>query len=142
MRDAVQKLLRSLRDGSYREHTFPKLEWTDIPALLERAESTASLKSIPCNPLSSMWQTECTEGMAILWLIEGVRKGGQVPSLNPLCFKSAGDKGAKKRWTEASEDNHAELARAYRAWWQKIQRWGPKGGAIVDPLKGTGLHWY
>ena len=137
--ERVDKLFRSMKDGTYDSTMHPRLVWEDIPALIAKADSTTPLKSIPTNMISSYLQRECTEGMAALWLAEGVRKGKRFPSLNPLCLKRG---VGKTDWCKASEENHKEAAKAYRAWWDKAKSLKPEKGAEIDPLEGTDLAWY
>lgn len=136
---AVKKLFDSMRTGKYAGVDCPRLELADVPALLEHVDSTTMLKTFPTNPLSSQRQTQCSEGMVALWLIESVRQEGKYPSLNPLCFK---DGIEKKDWDKASEDNHKDVAKAYKAWWKKAKTLSPEKARAIDPLKDTGLSWY
>ena len=46
---------------------IPKFVWSDIPILLELAESTRNAKRIPQPMLSSYIQSRCREGMIALW---------------------------------------------------------------------------
>ena len=135
----VKKLFESMRNGKYADRiTFPRLDHTDIPALLEYADGIKTLKSFPRNPFSSQFESECSEGMVALWLIEGVRKGGQYPSLNALCLQ----RGVKNEdWAKASEANHKQVATAYRAWWEKAKGLSAEKAKELDPLAGTDLYW-
>lgn len=135
----VKKLFDAMRNGKNPEVEFPRLDLTDVPALLELADSTKMLKSFPRNPLSSQFERQCSEGMVALWLIEGVRKGSKYPSLNALCFK---DGVQVNDWTAESEANHKEVAKAYRAWWKKARTLTPEKANEINPLTGTSLHWY
>jgi hypothetical protein len=135
----VKKLFEAMRSGEYDEFEFPKLDLTDVPAVLEYADSTKTLKIFPRHTLSSQYEATCSEGMVALWLIEGVRKGGKYPSLNSLCFKVGVE---VKDWTKASEDNHKAVAKAYRAWWDKAKSLTPEKAKALDPLKNTGLSWH
>ncbi len=134
----VKVLFESMRSGNYAAITFPQLDLADVPTLLEYADSTKPLRSFPRNPLSSQLEVDFSEGMVALWLIEGVRQGDRYPSLNALCFKAG---GGGKDWSKASEDNHKEVARAYRAWWEKAKSLPHDPAKALDPLKGTGLAW-
>ena len=135
----VKHLFESMRQGTFAEVTFPQLELSDVPGLLTYADSTRTLKRFPTNLLSSQRQVECSEGMVALWLVEGIRQGGKFPSLNALCFKA----GVQKQdWTKASEDNHKEVAQAYRAWWSKAKKLPPHEAKAIVPLQGTNLSWY
>ncbi len=137
--DRVRDLFDSMAKGTYTEALFPKLGWEDIPALLERAASTKVLTNFPCSPDSSQSEEFCSEGMVALWLVEGVRKGGWFASLNALCF---GPADAKATWGERSEANHERVRAAYAAWWTRARGLAREQAAALDPLEGTGLHWY
>ena len=110
-----------------------------MPALLDYVDSIGTLTSFPRSPLSSQFEQECSEGMVALWLIEGIRKGGNYPSLNSLCFKVGVE---AKDWTKASEENHKAVARAYRTWWESAKSLAPEKAKAIDPLKDTGLAWH
>jgi len=138
-RQNVKKLFQSMNAGAYHDCDFPNLVWADIPDLLKIADSTTVLRTFPRNSLSSQRQPECTEGMVALWLVEGIRQGGRYPSLNAPCFKQ----GVKeKNWSKASEKNHAELTKVYRAWWERVRHVDREKASKIDPLRGTTLHWY
>src|SRR4051794_4946826 len=136
--DRVKPLFESMRDGKYRGDKFPVLEWADIPALLALADGTDDLKSYLTNPLSSVGPGRCPEGVAALWLVEGLRKGGKYPSLNPRVtgFPTPGADRAKeqKAWEKAA-------AKAYKDWWAKVKDLPPAKAREVDPLADTGLNW-
>jgi hypothetical protein len=135
----VKKLFEAMRSGEYVEIEFPKLDLTDVPALLEYADSTKTLKIFPRHTLSSQYEATCSEGMVALWLIEGVRQGGKYPSLNSLCFKVGVE---AKDWTKASEDNHKNVVKAYRAWWDKAKFLSAEKAKALNPLKDTRLSWH
>lgn len=137
--EKVKALFESMEKGEYRDGDFPRLDQSDIPALLKFADSTVILKTFPRSPASSQYEKSCSEGMVALWLIEGIRKGGKYPSLNSLCFKGP-VRGSN--WTKASEDNHVVVAKAYRAWWEKVKNLTAKEASEVDPLKDTGMSWH
>ena len=135
----VQALFDAMRTGKDQENEFPKLELADVPALLELADSAKPLKTFPRSPFSSQYEPECSEGMVALWLIEGVRQGGKFPSLNALCFKTG---GVAKDWTAASEANHAEVAKLYRAWWKKAASLAADDAKAIAPLRDSGFAWH
>jgi hypothetical protein len=128
-------LLDQMRAGTYRGDgfSFPKLAWDDIPGLLDHAGSSEKLKVFPTNPISSLSMPACTEGVMALWLVEGVRKGGKYPSLNPLLVPVEEGK------LQNSPDEVA--ARAYKTWWFKVKTLPPEKAREVNPLEGTGLRW-
>jgi hypothetical protein len=135
----VKALFDRMHAGTYRDDFLnpPKLEWADIPALLDRAESTRLLEAFPRNPISSQYERAAPEGVVALWLVEGLRKGGRYASLNARLTTAAGEaKG------EAFEGNNKAAAKAYRAWWAKVKDLPPAKAREVDPLEGTGLRWW
>jgi hypothetical protein len=137
--DRVEKLFRSMRDGSYRQDQadwqFPVLRWEDIPALLKLGGSKEKLKRFPINPLSSQAeQVAPREGVVALWCIDGIRKGGKFPSLNALLEKEGK--------IDRSEDAQMRAYEAYQRWWKKVEKMPVEDARKVEPLVGTGLHWY
>ncbi|MCB9832254.1 MAG: DUF4943 family protein [Planctomycetes bacterium] len=136
----VARLFAAMKAGEYARRSFPELGWEDLRALLDRAASRETLTDFPRNPISSQYQVECSEGMVALWLMEGIRQGGHFASLNALCFRDAMADG--QDWGAASEANHEALLAAYSAWWEKARVRSVAEAAMIDPLAGTGLHWY
>lgn len=137
----------------------PKFLWSDIPTLLELAESTRVMKeNIPSNMISSYAAMECTEGMVALWLIEGLRRkqldllaqeeGLSYPGsnarwyynlpFNPICRIE----GVGMKECEKSEEIHRKTVEAYTAWWKKVVALPPREAAVVNPLGGTGTAWF
>lgn len=150
----VDAIFSYLEQGKYSEIGFPKvLNWSSVPELLVWAKSTRVLghphkpgdKSlqvdtgqVPMNFISSHLQASCTEGMVALWFIEGVRKGGDFASLNPLCVPA----NPKHDLINGYEESHPKALAAYQAWWNKVKVEPAKLGPTINPLAGTGLHWY
>ncbi len=134
LRERVRNLSASLREGAFSGAEFPKLNWDDIPALLELASRKDRLASVPSNPISSRSQKRCTEGTAALWLIEGIRQGGNWASLNPVLLS-----GNLNAPPDQLQD---DAVKAYRAWWQKVKGLPRDRAATIDPLADTGLRWY
>jgi hypothetical protein len=137
--DRVRPLFDSMLNGTYTTPVFPVLTWDDIPALLALADSKRLPSSFPHNPLSSQSQSTCSEGMVALWLVEGIRRGGQFASLNPLCLGNAAE---EEPWTTTSERNHDRVLTAYREWWKNVNGFARDRAAAMNPLEGTGLHWH
>ena len=138
--ERVERLFASMRDGTYKgDLTFPELKWEDIPALLERGKSTTRLKSFPSNWLSSYVQDGAEEGTVALWLIDGLRRGGKWPSLNPLCL---GREKPGEKMEETSRRNLPTARKAFEVWWQKVEKLKPQEAAEIRPLDGTTLRWY
>jgi hypothetical protein len=137
----VDNLFEEFRLGEFDTNEFPRMQFDDIPALLERADSEKRLKNFPRHSGSSQYEEECSEGMVALWLIEGIRKGKGFPSLNSLCLREA-DARNDDDWTKASERNHKDVAKLYRAWWKKARELPRKEARKLDPLKDSGLNWH
>jgi hypothetical protein len=134
--DRVTVMFDEMRSRKYAQtgFDFPKLEWSDIPALLARADSTKELKTFPTNPISSLHIPNRLEGMVALWLVEGVRKGGKYPSLNPRFLPEG--------YTTKERGEHQQaVAKAYRAWWAEVKALPPAEARAGDPLAGTGYAW-
>ena len=121
---------------------FPAVAWTDVPALLARADSRAPLPRFPVNPLSSQRQDRCDEATMALWMIEGLRRDLPLgyPSLNPLLLGRDDPPGAD--WQERSDTHLLAAAEAYRAWWRRAADRAPGTHRADDPLAGTGLAWH
>lgn len=139
----VDALFSAMRKGTYRQKGLrpPKLAWSDIPALLKRAESVKPLKCFPRNPLSSYLQLRCREGIVALWLIESLRQGPEpkFPSLNAFLVRPGDDNGQPLE--AISEGNHQAALRAYQAWWKKVAKLPPREARAVAPLANAGLRW-
>jgi hypothetical protein len=135
----VESLFRSMRDGSYQlpdaGKWFPNLKWEDIPALLRLGDSKFRPKAYPVNPISSQAEVVApTEGVIALWLIEGLRKGGKLPSLNALLVNEG-----KFDRTEAAQTQAYE---AYQRWWTNVEKLPVDEARKVEPLGGTKLRWH
>jgi hypothetical protein len=125
---------------------WPKYGWSDIPYLLELAESTVNAERIPKLMISSHIQRHCREGMIALWLIEGLRRGqadvirkqtGHASGLpgNPICRKG------EKQNSENSPSLHDEVLKAYKIWWRTVRTLPPEAAALFYPLDLTDLKW-
>ncbi|HVK12627.1 MAG TPA: DUF4943 family protein [Gemmataceae bacterium] len=136
--EKVDKLFAGMRDGTYRGSGtrgfgFPDVGWEDVPALLARAEEEEPLRTFPTNPLSSAARHACREGVAALWLVEGIRQGGKFPSLNPA-FAGSDDRAG------ATPEELKAAARAYRAWWERAKG-KPEAAKALDPLADAPTRW-
>ncbi len=136
----VKVMFDAMRDGKYKHDVvgFPDLSWSDIPALLEKAEGTTELKNFPTNPYSSRIEKTCTEGVMALWLVEGLRQGNKYASLNAVLVPAADAERVPGKQEEATQ---ALAARAYRVWWAKVKDLPPEKAREVNPLEGTGMRW-
>lgn len=146
--ESVAELFRMMHDGEFGKHysviSPPKLDWTDIPSLLAKAESSESLASFPIHTLSSQSQSDCSEGVVALWLIESIRSQGEYPSLNPMfhCL----DKNDPLKGKEM----HQAALEAYQNWWSSISESVDldddeavsKAIESTNPLKDKNICWY
>lgn len=135
----LESLFDSFRNGKYTGRNFPKLNHMDIPGLLKLGKNKRILKAFPRSPISSQYESTCTEGMVALWLVEGIRKGKRYPSLNVLCF-SKGQQG--RNWTAKSEENHDQVFDAYQKWWKDSGSISSAEALKVNPLSERNLHWH
>ena len=133
--------LDAMLSGAWSGREFPKVNWSSVDELLERAESTEPLKRFPTNPLSSQTQPTCTEGVMALWMIESVRLDPPLgfASLNPLLLGGPDQSGP---WQEISDRNTPAAVAAYRAWWARVSELSPEARRADDPLAGTGIAWF
>jgi len=138
----VSYLFDKMESGKYNSMTFPNyIGKNEVPVLLRMADKKLVLQNFPINPASSQRQQTCTEGIAALWLIEGIRKGGKFPSNNPLCLHSTINGGIAD-WAEASERNHDDAYKAYARWWAKAQKLPWEKASALNPFAGTDLVWH
>ncbi len=146
----VQKLFDAMHLEEYQNPLFPELSWDDIPSLLIKSKSFGSLESFPTNPISSQAQFECTEGVIALWLLEGIRQGGNFPSLNPqLCQRMADDAVDRGNDNENSKDSQelspnqlqAKTADLYAEWWISVGPDPTEESETIEPLVDTGIFW-
>ncbi|MBM3982251.1 MAG: hypothetical protein FJ304_18690 [Planctomycetes bacterium] len=129
----VDALFGDIRAGTYSGEGFPKLEWADVPALLELADSPDILQGYPVNPLWSGVPGPAPEGLVALYLIEGVRRGGKFPTLHGVTSRGVDvNKAAAQQ---------KEFAKAYREWWAKAKDAKPADAAKLDPLAGAKRAW-
>ena len=131
--ERVDTLFAAMKDGTYRHVGFPALGWEDVPALLARAEEEGPLAAYPSNPISSIAQFSCREGVIALWLVEGIRKGARYPSLNPA-FAGSTDRAG------ATPEQLKTAVRAYRDWWESAKG-KPERARELNPLSDAGMSW-
>jgi hypothetical protein len=110
----------------------PNFGWDDIPILLELAESQREMKSTPSLGISSYIGGPCLEGMAALWLVEGLltshadllmriqmgrglHRGLYDLPLNAICSIENGPS------TELPRQSHEGLVGALESWWKKAR---------------------
>ena len=134
----VDALFDSFRKDEYRARRFPDLALSDVPALLMLGESDRILKTFPRNLISSQFETNCSEGMVALWLIEGIRQGEGFPSLNSLCLGN----NPNKDLTAESESNRKVVLASYQKWWKDTMAQMANQAQVNDPLAEANLNWH
>lgn len=135
---AVRALFQAMRDGAYPYKWFPPLEWDDIPGLLMQAQDTEAVSSFPRSPLSDVRPPQVISGAVALWLIEGLREEGHIPSFAPLLAEL----GQPLDAAPAKQRELLERARgAYRAWWAGLEE-GTREPNEPSPLGAAGLRWF
>jgi hypothetical protein len=114
---------------------YPAFGWDDIPILLELAESKREIPSTPALQISSSILGRCFEGMAALWLVEGLRRRqlgvlmrvqtGQDPQLgyydlplNAVCYTGGGENGKS---TAIPSQLREGVAETVRIWWERAR---------------------
>lgn len=140
--EPVEELFKALRDVQDRPPQlgveFPELTWDDIPALLKLSESRRFLSHYISNPISSRHEPKVREGLYALWLIEGIRKGGDFPSQNPICITEGHKLEVEFDITDQAQK---ELSSAYKSWWRNHDTLSQKELAKQNPLKDTKYSW-
>lgn len=134
----VDGLFAAMRERSYGYRWFPPLEWSDIPSLMHAALRDDAVRSFPTSPLSDIRPPEVITGVVALWLVEGLREEGHIPSFVPVLVESG-------RPLDASPTKQRELLKsartAYEVWYQSLET---GQGQEFDgcPLELVGLEWY
>ena len=161
VQDAVEKRAERVKDlfGLFVEKdcslsNFPEFVWSDIPVLLELAQSEKKLKRMPSSLVSSYAPTEGREGMVALWLIETLRQkqvaamrtqqglNGHMPlrgkPMNAFCIK--GNIPVKE--CEISREIYQEVLKLYQQWWKTVGMKSLGEAATFCPLEFTDIQWY
>jgi hypothetical protein len=148
----IKTMFDNIRAGTFGAEA-PKLEWQDIPFLLQHADSQAPLKSVPFvtggfrrgknNPL--------TEGMLALYLVETVRVGADnswnmLPEVHKVTEGPIDQQTAANVCGVAGDapkpfDAQTELTKRYVEWWGRVKDTDRKAAAKDDPLQGAKMYW-
>ncbi|MHC5059665.1 MAG: DUF4943 family protein [Planctomycetota bacterium] len=140
--------------------------WSDIPVLLELAESDKVINYVPKSHISSWIQFKGgIEDMVALWIIEGLRTGQIITNqvkpqdnsstipywndkyrpLNPACLIVSAEGEIIHAYADEQAISpviHQEVLSAYQSWWQRVHSLEPVQAAKVDPLTLTDLEWF
>jgi hypothetical protein len=140
----VETYINQLESNSYTSFELPEFQPSDIPALLQYRNETKMIKDFPRNGISSLYMSECTLGMYVLWTIESIRAVeiqseyliGRFPSQNPILAL----RSATELKLVHDEKSQTEAAKAYNNWWNSVHIFKDK--MKIDPLKDTDYRWH
>lgn len=143
----VDRYIARLQSGDYNEIELPPLTAEAIPALLKYRNDTTRITSFPRNPLSSLYNPDCTLGMYVLWTIESIRltylqqenmMPGRFPSLNPMLARRGTD---ELEWLDRVTAQQM-AASLYQIWWQHAQHMDLTVHMQIDPLAESDFYWH
>lgn len=144
---SINEVIASLKDSSWTWAFLPRMEWEDIPRLLEVAVDTGTIAPYPRHPLSTYRPDNARIGLVALWLVEAIRRkesrGGELagnlmpPSRAPILGTRRGNPRGY------NSPRQQETARqAYQDWWEQAKEAeNRKKAARSNPLLGKGLSW-
>lgn len=143
--DLAQVLL-TLRSDRWEWAFLPRLDWEDIPGLLEAGADTAHVAAYPRHPLSRYQPDSARVGLVVLWLVEAIRRreaagteSGNLmpPSRAPVLGTRRGNPSGYNSPTQVRQ-----AQAAYQTWWEGLQGLeDPRQGARRNPLAGSGYSW-
>lgn len=142
----VKSYIESLKANQYDSLDLPAFTYNDIPTLLIYRNETQVITNYPHNPISSLFATDCTLGMYVLWTIESVRAVSiqnkylitRFPSQNPI-LALRDSTGFNLVYDEAS---HEIAAKAYYDWWENNKQKNFSEFNNIDPLAETKYKWH
>jgi len=146
----IDTLIYLLKTDNYHHrgiYSIPKLNWEDIPKLLEIGNIESKITNFPRNPVSSSIQKDCYLGIISLWLIESIRiieRDGLInpmdkfPSMHPYLID-------EKNQTRSRDPNTVESMKtallSYKNWWQTVKNMDKREACKISPVKETNLGW-
>ncbi|MEB2777831.1 DUF4943 family protein [Algoriphagus sp. D3-2-R+10] len=141
----VDRYVELLRKGKYEPYELPDFTYKDIPALLAYRNENQQITNYPINSISSLWLSECSLGMYVLWTIESIRARaidseyliGTFPSQNPIVEKRD-NPSAIERGNEVQE----LIAKSYQDWWNNNKNKDFDKFKEIDPLVNTEYRWH
>jgi hypothetical protein len=142
----VEKYIELLKSNSYDSLNLPAFSHTDIPALLEYRNETQIITNFPHNPISSLYNSECTLRMYVLWTIESIRAVATDSKYLIMRFPSQNPVFALRHATEFQmvTDSESEIiaAQAYFDWWENNKQKDFDEFKFIDPLANTNYQWH
>lgn len=141
----VETYIQLLKSNRYDSLSLPAFTYKDIPALLQYRNESTIITNFPHNPISSLYRSECTLGMYVLWTIESIRSVSiqsdhlimRFPSQNPILALRASE---EIKWV-SDDASHAIAADAYFNWWNNSKYKSYDDFKNIDPLKTTPYKW-
>jgi hypothetical protein len=141
----VQQFIQLLKSNDYDSLKFPVFTPQDIEALLAYRNETQIITDFPRNPISSLYQPECTLGMYVLWIIESIRLESAkdkmtlgFPSQNPALQL----KNAAEMKIVSDSISQPIAAKAYFDWWENNKNKVFNQAKNIDPLQNTEYRWH
>ena len=142
----VSQLIGALAADEWEWIFLPKLQWEDIPSLIQASTDSSYVQQYPRHPLSTYRPDSVRAGLVSLWLVEAIRndvaKGDSVlgnlmpPSRAPVLGTKYGNpKGLN------SMEQMKTARQAYQDWWDAGAGQEKRESAKINPLMGKGLSW-
>lgn len=142
----VDNYIDLLKSNQFESRTLPEFTYNDIPKLLEYRNDTQKISNFPCNPISSLWQTECTLGIYVLWTIESIRAVSINSKLLEFNFPSHNPILAIRNSIEmelvTDDESRNAAAKSYYDWWIDNEKKDFDSFNNIDPLANTNYKWH
>lgn len=143
---SANQVIATLKSNSWEGQYLPRLQWEDIPTLLDACEDTTLVTQFPTKTDNPYTVKSARIGLVILWMVEAIRAdnrqqndrpGFLIPVSNvPVLGTRRGNPAMYNR-----PQTVAIAAEAYRRWWHTNLDQPVYKTAWKNPLKGTGYGW-
>jgi len=142
----VEKYVLSLKSNQFENVELPAFTYKDIDELLKYRNERDTITKFPRNPISSLYQEDCTLGVYILWTIESIRAiainseflTGRFPSQNPILQLRA----SEQLDVVCDEESYQIVSNAYYNWWTNRGNKSYIEIMKIDPLENTKYKWH
>ncbi|MDF9796978.1 hypothetical protein OKW21_002241 [Catalinimonas alkaloidigena] len=148
LRNEVEQYMFDLQAGKYDNAVeLPAFTTEAIPTLLNYRNNKHLITDFPRNPISSLYNPNCTVGLYTLWIVESIRLryaqpdkalSGGFPSLTPNLARRSKHVFNPEELEEAQE----AAATAYQNWWLDSQSTDLYNQMQIDPLQNTDFYWF
>ena len=144
--ETVENYIQLLKSNQYQSDNLPLLTYQHIPLLLEYRNETQIITNYPHNPISSLYQPECTLGMYVLWTVESIRAVSvnsnyliaRFPSQNPVLAL----RNSSVLVLVSNNTSHSIVAKTYYDWWINNKNKNFNNFKNIDPLEKTDYKWH